>query len=369
MRTLLIAFLLPAIAFAQQDGTTGTVSGHVYCADTQQPARLARVVLISLPPAEASAASSKANTLKLMMPVETRLDGSFQVSRVPPGDYYISVTQPGYLSPELQFTDAELQRPTAEERKRIVQTVPTATVAPNMSATVSVVIHRGGAIAGVLRYDDGSPVSDVEVQPVRRDPAGGWTETPESRSGNLLLGTDDLGHFRIYGLAPGEYTLKVFCHAQGQKALTIYYGDGFFEKDAKPIKLGEGEESSGADIVIRLSILHTIAGSLLNSSGQVIHSGKVALYTISDNIEVASAILDPDNDASFHMDLVPEGHYILRVSEARDVDGHILRDSKDPNQIQDVKQTVLRTYGNYESPFVVVGDMTGVKLTIPQRPK
>jgi hypothetical protein len=181
-------------------------------------------------------------------------------------------------------------------------------------------------------------------------------------------GTDDLGHFRIPGLAAGEYTLKVSRWAEDQKALTVYYGDVFFEKGAKSIKLGEGEESPGADVTIRLSKLHTISGSLINVSGQPINSGHIALFAMPGNIEIASAFVR-EEDAAFHMDLVPEGTYTLRVTDARDVNRQIVRDDKDPNQIQDIKQTVLRTYGDYEGSIEVLSDLLNLTLTIPSKPK
>ena len=86
------------------------------------------------------------------------------------------------------------------------------------------------------------------------------------------------------------------------------------------------------------------------------------------NIKIASAFVN-EEDATFHMDLVPEGHYTLRVTEARDVNIQIIRDDKDPNQIQDIKRTVLQTYGNYEAPLEVLSDVPNLTLTIPSKPK
>ena len=368
MRTLILLALLPTLALAQPS-TGSAVSGHIYLADTQQPARFARVVLVPLPPALTSPPSSKPT--RQSYPSETLIDGSFFATDVLPGDYYVSVTYPGYLTPEYQFSADDLFQPTPDIRKRIVETLPTLTVAANKSSTISASLRRGAAISGTLRYDDGTAVPDVEIVPLRRSPSGQWAEITRASSNNSLFengGTDDLGHFRIPGLASGEYTLKVSRGAEYQKALTIYYGDVFFEKDAKSIHLSDGEESSGADIAIRLGRLHTISGSLINVSGQPINSGHIALFAAPDNIEIASAFVHEEN-AAFHMDLVPEGHYTLRVTEARDVNRQIIRDDRDPNQIQNIKQTVLQTYGNYEAPLEVLSDVPDLTLTIPSKPK
>jgi hypothetical protein len=367
MRTLILLALLPTLALGQPN--TGSVSGHIYLADTQQPARFARVALVPLPPVLTPAPTSKPTPQ--IYPTETLSDGSFLATNIPPGDYYVSVAYPGYLTPEYQFSADDLLQPDADIRKRIVETLPTVTVAASKPSTVSVSIHRGAAISGTVRYDDGSAIPDIEIVPLRRSPAGAWAEIPKPSSNSSIfdnIGTDDLGHFRVRGLASGEYTLKVLRWAEYQEALTIYYGDVFFEKDAKSIKLGDSEESPGADITIRLAKLHTISGSLINLNGQPINSGNIALFTVPGNIEIANAYVH-EEDATFHLDLVPEGQYILRVTEARDVNRKIIRDDKDPNQIQDVKETVLQTYGDYQTPLQVLSDLPNLTLTIPAKPK
>jgi hypothetical protein len=325
------------------------------------PARYAWVTLVPLPAAATSPVSSPKPQL---YPFETRSDGSFSATKLPAGDYYVSVAYPGYLSPEYAFTEKELEQPTPEIRQHIAEVVPTVSVAASKSSAVSVMIHRGGVISGTLRYEDGSPVPDIEVVALQRTSAGSWAAARKAASNNILFengGTDDLGRFRIRGLAPGEYTLKV-------DRITVYYGDSFFEQDAKPIKLRDGEESSGADITIRLSKLHSIAGSLVNVSGQPINSGHIVLFTVPGNVKIASSVVDED-DATFHIDLVPEGSYKLRVTQIQDVNRRFIRDEKDPNQIHDVKLAVFQTYGDYEAPLQVQSDLPSLILTIPSKPK
>ena len=366
MRSLLILLLFPTLAISQQDSVTGTVSGLVYCADTQHPARLAHVTVVPLPLAVASSSINKRDTPQHYSS-DTRTDGSFFVKRVPPGDYYISVTYPGYLTPEYQFSVDDLLQPTPEIRKHISDVVPVVTVAANRTASVSVYINRGAAISGTLRYDDGSPIPDTEIVPLHRNSSGAWTDSASSTSNRLFEngGTDDLGRFRIQGLAPGEYTLKIpRAYDVGLRA--VYYGDVFLEKDAKSIQLTAGEEYPDADITIRLSKLHTISGSLINSSGQPINSGKVALYTAADNIEMDIAFVS-EEDATFYIDLVPDGAYTLRVTDARNVNAQFVRDLQNPNIIGDIKRTTLATYADYQAPLEVTGDITGLIITVPDK--
>lgn len=367
MRSLLILILFPTLAVAQQDGVTGTVSGRVYCADTQHAARLAHIALVPLPLAVTSPSANEPQTPR-QYDGESRSDSSFLVTHVPPGDYYVSVSYPGYLTPEYQFSADDLLQPTADIRKHISEAVPVVTVAANSTAGVSVSVHRGAAISGTLRYDDGSPIPDTEIVPLHRNSSGSWTDSARSASNNRLFengGSDDLGHFRIQGLAPGEYTLKL-PRAYDVGLSAVYYGDVFLVKDAKSIKLTDGEEYPDADITIPLSKLHTISGSLVNSSGQPINSGKVTLYTAIDNIEMDAAFVS-EEDATFYIDLVPDGAYTIRVTDAQNVNTQIVRDLQNPNMIGDIKRTTLATYADYQAPLEVIGDITGLTIAVPDK--
>ena len=148
--------------------------------------------------------------------------------------------------------------------------------------------------------------------------------------------------------------------------MNIYYGDVFFQKDAKPIKISEGEESTGDNITIPLSKIHSISGSLLNVSGRTINAGEIALYTMPDNSKIAHAQVESE-DLAFHLNFVPEGHYVLRVSNARDVTRETIQpppgSSDEPKDVE----TTIQEYGSYEAPFEVIGDMTAVNLTISSK--
>ena len=87
-----------------------------------------------------------------------------------------------------------------------------------------------------------------------------------------------------------------------------------------------------------------------------------------DNIKIVSTQVESE-DSAFHMDFVPEGHYVLRVTNARDVTRQTIQPppgSTDPPK--DV-ETLVQEYAPYEAPFEVVGDMTAVNLTIPPKAK
>jgi hypothetical protein len=375
MRLLFVLLLLPATILAQQNSAFGTVSGHVYCSDTQQPARLGQIRLLSIPDTLAAGpAAKKEPSVPRNISAKIGLDGSFLFPHVPPGNYYVVADRPGYIAPEAQFTDAEIESLASEMRERIAKSVPTILVVENKTTTIDVHLHRGAAISGILRYDDGSPVPMNQVDILRRDKSGQWVLLDTEMSEMSAL-TDDLGHFRISGLSTGEYILNSSCDSSGtwelfgtEKILSIYSGDVFFQKDAKPIKIGEGEESTGNNITIPLSKIHSISGSLLNVAGHIINAGEIALYTMPDNSKIAHAQVEPEN-LSFHLDFVPEGHYVLRVTNARDVTRQTIQPPPGSSDEPKYVETTVQEYGPYESPFEVVGDMTTVNLVIPPKAK
>ena len=86
MRWTLLLALLPSLAFAQSQSTPrpedlGTVTGHITCSDTQRPARLAEVALVSTRPPDRTNGA------------EVHDDGSFHFANVPEGSYTLTVSQ------------------------------------------------------------------------------------------------------------------------------------------------------------------------------------------------------------------------------------------------------------------------------------
>ncbi len=83
--------------------TPGTVTGHVTIEDTSAPARFASVTLqpVVTPETPADTAKDKGDdrgVVTALRIVHTTLDGSFLVSNVAPGNYYVMVDAGPYLS-------------------------------------------------------------------------------------------------------------------------------------------------------------------------------------------------------------------------------------------------------------------------------
>ena len=383
---LLASSTLAATAQSSAKLGTGTVTGHVYCADTNAPARMASV---QLKPDKEIAPRPSTDRHDIGMPtngvVETALDGSFAIPNVAPGSYYVIVTAAGYLSPRPHddksdtSEDAKSQPPASKPPV----TIPRVDLTADQTANIDIRLERGAAVSGNIRFDDGSAIANVPVMLLHKSkdkwvplPTGGYGVffTPSS------MMTDDLGHYRIGGLREGEYVLMTtIIHvdmmpaaARGsglsdtlRSALIVYSGDTMRKSDAVPFKLGPGEDRAGVDIAIPLSKLHSISGVVTAASnGHPINSGDITVEDPVDKETVANGQLD--SDGAFHLDGVPEGSYTLRVKNACDRQNQQVSVAGGMNISS---EKIAHQYGDLEQPLKVEGDIPNLVLSVPEQTK
>jgi hypothetical protein len=363
---------------------SGSITGHVYCSDTNAPARLAKVTLMPIPedvgPVEKETHHPQRT---LYTPIQTLLDGGFTMPHVEPGYYYLVVQYPGYVSPVSQLTREDLAHPSLDMQKFIASVLPSVSVASNRVTTTDIHIQRGAAIRGTIRYDDGNPAPDLDIRVLRKDKTDHWKLIP-----NLASSSDDEGQYRIIGLPAGDYILQTDLALQDQLTdylfgssdssggsyssyskynLPIFSGGATRQSDAKHIKLGDGEDDAGEDIVIPISKLHSITGNITQArTGRVINAGTVDLLYPDDNSKAASAKVDKD-DSTFHFDFIPEGNYILKVTDARDVTREEISNGPAAIPPTHTKETTIKNYGEQQQPIVIEGDMSDILIPIPEK--
>jgi protocatechuate 3,4-dioxygenase beta subunit len=397
MRAIALALLLPTLALGQSSAPRpedlGTVTGHITCADTQRPARLAEVRLIpaNIGPSKDSkpGGNDDFNAFGGNIPaVQTDLSGGYTIANVKPGPYYVRVDLVGYVTPLLDFTREELAKPSPETQQRIQNDLQRITVAPQAAVTADVTLRRGAAIAGTVTFDDGSPAIGVGIRILRRNAKGEFKEQVQSNAQRWFTSADDHGRYRFDALPEGEYAVEADLTLSSQTPTTIPMGNGqtmevvmtkylfslpvfsgnvIRRKDASPVKLDAGQETSGIDITIPVSQLHDISGSIQAKDGHTINGGKVALLFADDRSQFAIVDIDSD-DGTFHFPYVPEGNYILSAEEAKDV-GHVEvpnpPGSKPPTHTE---HPTLHTYGTAEQPLTVTTDLQSVSLIVPEKP-
>jgi hypothetical protein len=369
---LLIALsTLTATAQSSAKPGNGTVTGHVYCADTNAPARMARVRLESAndPQLHEGRNPNPSSDMPVGGIVQTAIDGSFVIPNVPPGRYYVVPALSGYLSPRLNVEDDDDALPAAATGQPPV-VIPKVDVQADQAASIDVRLERGAAVSGTIRFDDGSPAVGIHIGLVRIGQRKERTSNSEDVGVRGNETTNDLGRYRISGEREGEYMVEaLLSHVdlvptanRGtpfsdtlRSVLIVYSGDATRKSAAASFKLSPGEERTGEDITLPLGKLHTISGVVTAAGdGHPINSGNLALMSPEDKELVTDAEIS--SDGTFHIEAVPEGSYTLRILGAHDT-------------MNISSEKVTHQYGGLEQPLKVEADIPNLVLSVPEETK
>ena len=250
---------LPAGQTASAQGATGSkeetcrVSGTVVKMADGTPLKNATVQL--------SAEADREHTIA----TKTTADGRFALKNVPVGRYELTVSRNGYVTakygqkkprdPGAAFTLAA-----GEDRHDLMFNLIPAAV-----------------IAGRVFDEDGEPAQRTVVMASREV----YSEGRRTLSTGGWAQTDDLGQFRLFGLAPGRYYVsaaepgweKVYGdrefnatpRQETERAYTKTYYPGTTDPGkASVISVKEGEEVPGTDITLKQVAVFRIRGKVFN---------------------------------------------------------------------------------------------------------
>jgi hypothetical protein len=365
---------------------TGIVSGTVYCADTNLPARNGEIILVP----------TSGENRGIPRTTATDLNGRFALGKVPEGRYYIAAMLPGYVDLLAQVSAARLVAMSPDDRKEFDAHVTTVVVSAGQPAEVSLRLERGTEIDGTVTYDDGSPAISLQIalKPVTQKPNG--AESPEEAMfgfgsfDDRLCSTDDHGRFRVLGVPPGEYLVSVtvptasadpsrtngwaqFLASTPMGGLLVYVGGSLRASKAKTIKVTAGGASADADIIIPLSKLHSVQGDVvLKSTGQPPPIAVLQLV-YSDTQEPARIAIAPNGH--FDLPYVPEESYLLRAIAGPEAvpdmdfgDGEGAGEGFFMTGVRSGPSDSWKQAGAVEIPLLVRGDVEGITIAVPDPP-
>jgi len=396
-----------AAVCAQQPSSaagTGMVTGHVTCGDTQRPARFAVVILFGVPEQmttvpkldpnadSAAQAAAIADALKSigktnMVQSQTGTDGAYTATDVAPGDYYVFAASSGYISP---LNQVQALIAGGADMKKPLPGVQVVHVTAEHTAMADVTMERGAAVSGTISWDDGSPVTGAIMAVA---PAKGDSKQPPSQFGMLAMASvltslsisDDQGHYRISGLAPGDYivaaTIRVgqqvglgtgmnLTKMMANTPLVVYAPAAFHKADAKPVTLHMAEDLRDQTMTLKLGGLHSVSGtvsSVVDHHG--INSATVRLQDTADKDFTRSASVDAAGN--FTVTFVPPGTYSMKVTDAEDTEPKPKTDKDKPNLFGSGTKTI-RSYADGKLSVIVTdSDLTGqnVALVVDSNPK
>jgi hypothetical protein len=233
----------------------------------------------------------------------------------------------------------------------------------------------------MVRFEDGSPGIEIGLQLLQRSDKGEWQPARTRRLGSHSFGasyTDDLGAYRFTGLPAGEYLVRAnvelndievtYIFGSGGATnygdgyhLRIYPGDTFRPKDAKPVKVEEGENATSVDIDIPLSKLYTLSGTVMRPDSELPANAAHLSLTYADTGEELTSTDVNFDDGSFRFNFVPGGNYILRATKIAIVERTVVPNcSENCVPATRIEAKVLNKFGDASMPIQLTGDQSAV---------
>ena len=266
-------------------------------------------------------------------------EGRFTIANLPPGRVTLTVTRAAYITSV--YGAKRPGRPGT----------PIALAGGEKLTGLVVKVWRGAAIAGILRDDSGAPVEGVAVSVIPARTNG----TPATLSlSNSPATTNDLGEFRIFGLAPGSYLVAASPSTGGggaMRAMTDAEVDAAFDAmrrrttaanakppelelqrpfayapiyfpgtpilaQASPITLAAGQEHAGLEFALQRVGTSTIEGVVSRSDGQSAAGTTVQMTSVAPPGPFATDSplqlqATAGANGSFQIPQVPPGDYTL----------------------------------------------------------
>jgi hypothetical protein len=263
----------------------GRVWGRVVRASDGGPLSKAHVTLV----AESREVSSLA--------VRTARDGGFEFRDVVPGRYTVRASRTGYLQQpapgpggQSHVVVIDSGRPTARLEIRLL---------------------TAGVISGRTTDEDGEPVEGLRVEALRlRFEPGGRSRTAVVRT----TVTDDLGGYRLSGLFPGQYHVRVVRQDStaiggplSQSAYLSTFYPAATRDTAVRVEVKAGAETPSIDLTVR-------TGSTFNIQGHIVDGTPAApdkRYTVGFVIDGSHLMQLLDQSLTFNLSGVEPGDYLL----------------------------------------------------------
>jgi hypothetical protein len=154
----------------------------------------------------------------------TDVGGNIQVANVPCGQYFLTVTKPGFQSGQEEPTETLLLsnpilRAAMQDQSEQANIAPKPANLPVSltpgSQAARIPLVPLASISGTVLDENGEPIYGEAVQVIAVKASLSGTDYVPTRSGH----TDDRGHYELLGLPPGDYVVRL----AGESSSTRYF--------------------------------------------------------------------------------------------------------------------------------------------------
>ncbi|MEO7156082.1 MAG: carboxypeptidase-like regulatory domain-containing protein [Vicinamibacterales bacterium] len=279
------------------------IRGQVVAADTGTPIRRAQVRVASPDAREGRVATTDAQ-------------GRFEIKELPAGRYTITASKGGFVS--LQYGQ---RRPTESG-------TPIELGEAQTLEKVAIALPRGSVLGGRITDEFGEPVANASVTALRYAYAAGARRlTPAGQ--NARDTTDDQGHFRLFGLPPGDYYVSATLRTGGPEVTdpmgepsgyaATYYPGTPNVAEASRLTLAVSQENTNVSFGLIATRLVRVSGQVITSDGAPANNGLVMLVPASSTgrpgmgMQQGGAGNRIDQSGTFRVSNVAPGRYQVQA--------------------------------------------------------
>jgi len=278
---------------------TGTVRGRVVSTDGRAVAHAAVRLIAPADMAQSRAARADA-------------EGRFEITDLPAGKYDLVASKVGYSPiPSNAATGSD-----SSSRSRATVDLADA----ETRERVDIALAPWATLSGRIFDEYGDPVQGVSVQVMHVRYEAGRRRLVAASAATR---TDDLGRYRLYSLAPGQYVVSAIVGAVSTADLPGYARSYFpgttSAAQAQFVSVRLSEEITGVDFSMARTHTARVAGTVFDAAGQPTTGGSFTLRTSrrSPSVtseEVGARILP---DGTFEFPNVPAGQYVIQAYRGR----------------------------------------------------
>jgi hypothetical protein len=202
-------------------------------------------------------------------------------------------------------------------------------------------LFKGGVVAGRVVDELGEPVAEALGAAARSEYVRGRRSFTIVSTTRDPIRTNDLGEFRLAGLAPGSYVISAmlggsFTEADDDAASAYartYFPDVLAAEDAEPVAVSSGGQATVHIMLLRTHLIR-IGGTVVDSSGSPAARGMVRLAPAGES-SLAPRTAPLRADGSFLFDMAaPPGSYAVTATIASSA-------AKPGEQLAEVGRTIV----------------------------